>query len=114
MAGYYSYASLAVINKSINKQNEYGFATKISEYLTYRIPLVLTPVGEVKNYFIDGYNALFVEPDNVEQIAEASICLLNDREKADFLSDNAMRLVETEFSTSLNGAKLKTFLENCS
>jgi glycosyltransferase involved in cell wall biosynthesis len=114
LADYYSHASLAVINKSVNKQNEYCFATKISEYITYGIPLVLTPVGEVKNYFIDGYNALFVQPDNVEQISDALVCLLNDREKAGFLANNAMLLLETELNTSLNGSKLKRFLENCS
>ena len=113
LADYYSHASVAVINKSLNKQNEYGFATKISEYITYKIPLVLTPVGEVKNYFKDGYNALFVEPDNVEQIADALVCLLNDHMKAGFLANNAMHLLETEFNTSFNGAKLKTFFENC-
>ena len=112
LAYYYRHASFAIINKSRNKQNEYGFATKISEYIAFGIPIIVTQVGEMSNYFKNGFNALIVEPDNIDQIAQAIAKLTNDRKSAETLASNAFSLLETEFNSSLNGARLRDFLTN--
>jgi len=107
---YYRHATLAIVNKSRNKQNEYGFATKISEYVRYGIPMILTEVGEISNYFKNDYNAILVEPDNIHQIANAIERLVNDRESAERLAKNAIGLVEKDFNTNVNGARLRDFI----
>lgn len=107
---YYRHAKLAIVNKSHNKQNEYGFATKISEYVAYGIPMILTKVGEISNYFEHDYNAILVEPDNVDQIANAVERLVNDGELAEKLAKNAKSLLEKDFNTDVNGARLRDFI----
>ena len=107
---YYRHAKLAIVNKSHNKQNEYCFATKISDYIAYGIPMILTKVGEISNYFEHDYNAILVEPDNVDQIANAIERLVNDGELAEKLAKNAKSLLEKDFNTDVNGARLRDFI----
>ncbi len=110
LSDYLHHASLAIVNKSPNKQNEYCFATKISEYIAFGIPMILTRVGEVRHYFTDGYNALIVEPDDVVQLAKAIVKLFSERALVESLASNALKLLAKDFNTDYNGARLKDFL----
>lgn len=110
LSQYYKHAHLAIVNKCRSKQNKYGFATKISEYVAFRVPLILTSVGEIKNYFKDGFNATLVEPGNIEQLSEAIIYHFRNRDKVLQMANNAFKLLDQEFNPSYHGAFLKDFL----
>ena len=49
----------------------YGFPTKLAEYLASGRPVVATTVGDVNNYLVDGETAFLAEPENTESIADA-------------------------------------------
>lgn len=50
-----------VLPRKNDKQNYYGFSTKLSEYLVSGTPVVLTRTGVVGDYLSDGEDCIFVE-----------------------------------------------------
>ena len=50
---------------------EAGFPTKLGEYFACKKPVVLTKVGDMKNYFIDKKEVVFAEPENIDSIVTA-------------------------------------------
>ena len=109
---YYTKASLAIVNKSESKQNIYGFATKISEYVAFKIPLILTSVGEINYYFVNDFNAIIIPPNDYKLLSEKIILLLSNTEKANTLAENAVMLSETDFNPKIQGKNLSNFIEN--
>lgn len=108
---YYDNASLAIINKENTNQNIYGFATKISEYVAYKIPLILTQVGEINNYFKDGFNALFVPCNNTEILSEKIVQIFNSKSKSEKLAENATKLSETVFNPNIQAGIILKFMQ---
>lgn len=102
----YRHASMAIINKPHNVQNVYGFNTKISEYTAYKIAMILSKVGENVVYFKNDYNALIVEPNNIEEIAAGIIYLMNNPLKRQELANNAFKLTLKEFNPKYNATIL--------
>jgi len=54
------------------------FPQKIAEYTASGSPIISTNIGEVKNYFRDGINALLAEKYNVDQVAEKLNFVINN------------------------------------
>lgn len=51
---YLSKASMVIINKYRNQQNEHCFSTKLGEYLAAAKPVIITNVGEAMNWLENG------------------------------------------------------------
>lgn len=62
----------------------------------FRKPVVATRVGCLPEYVEDGVTGLLVSPANVEELADAIICLLSDDDLRHRLGENAKRWVEME------------------
>ncbi|MHB1529475.1 MAG: glycosyltransferase [Acidiferrobacteraceae bacterium] len=56
----------------------YGFPTKLAEYLASGRPVVATTVGDVTHYLTDEETAFLAEPENIESIDQAIRRLLRD------------------------------------
>ena len=56
-----SSAGALVLPRTNNKQNYYGFSTKLSEYATSGAPIILTDTGVVSSFFKDGQNCLMCD-----------------------------------------------------
>ena len=56
-----STAGALLLSRSNNKQNYYGFSTKLSEYAVSGTPIIMTNTGVVADYFQDGVNCLMCE-----------------------------------------------------
>ena len=111
LSNYLFYASLAIINKHNNLQNKYCFSTKISDYIKHNVPLILSYVGEVKNYFIHEYNCLFYQDNDIDDLSALILDLLENEEKAKSISKNAKNLILNEFSETTNGKNIHNFLK---
>ena len=59
-----------IINKRPNLQNRYCFATKLGEYLLTGKPVIISDVGEAKNYLKDGESAYIVDSGQPNLIAK--------------------------------------------
>lgn len=63
-------ASIMILPRSKQEYSAAGFPIKLGEYLLTGSPVIVTDVGEIKNYIEDGKEAYFVEPDNPVAFAE--------------------------------------------
>ena len=76
---------------------EEGISTVLLEAMACRVPVVATRVGGTVEVVREGVDALLVKPD-ASEIAEAVKRLLQDREQASRLSENAYRRVGEKYS----------------
>lgn len=74
---YYSTASILVLARPNNKQAEGGMPSKVAEYLSSGVPSVLTNVGDLSEYFKDGYNCYLAKPSSINSFAEKIIECVN-------------------------------------
>lgn len=95
---YQKNALMTIINKYDTQQNQYCFSTKLSEYLSFSIPVITTTVGEANYYLKDGVNAYIVEPHNPELIAERIIHIINNPEEAKEIGKAGYKLTLKEFN----------------
>jgi len=61
---------LLILPRPLNKRTKYGFSTKLSEYLTSGVPVLLTDVSDNALYIIDDYNGYIIPPGSSVAIAE--------------------------------------------
>lgn len=81
-----------------NIQAKYGFPTKLGEYLASGKPVVVTKVGDIPRFLIDGVNSYLAEPDNVESFAHKLRDCLDDPERAREIGAEGRKLVDTVFN----------------
>lgn len=73
MPEYLCSSSILALARPNNKQAEGGFPSKVAEYLSTGIPVVLTNVGELHTILKDGHNCYMSEPDSAELFAKKLI-----------------------------------------
>lgn len=56
-------ARLFVFSRPSSLQAQFGFSTKLGEYLATGKPVIVSNVGEVSKYLTDGINAFFCKSD---------------------------------------------------
>lgn len=60
-------ADLLLMLRENNRQNKYGFGTKIAEYLASGVPVLTTDVGDHLLYLRDGENAFVLDSNKLTQ-----------------------------------------------
>lgn len=105
----YVNAEMAIVNKYNNLQNKYCFASKLIDYISYRIPIITTSVGEV-TFFLNNKNSLVVEPGNYKLLTEKILFILHHKKEVDELAINAEKLLLNSFNYRKNGKQIKLFL----
>ena len=78
MSGLLVSANVLVLPRPQSVQAQYGFPTKLGEYLASGNPVVCTKVGEISNYLTDGEDAYLCEPDSSESLREKIILALEN------------------------------------
>lgn len=63
-------AEALVLDRPNSLQAQYGFPTKLGEYLLTGNPVVVTKVGDIPLYLKDGVSALLSEDRNPKEFAE--------------------------------------------
>jgi glycosyltransferase involved in cell wall biosynthesis len=75
-----------------------GMSNAILEYMLAGKPVVATNVGGNPELVREGFNGLLVEPKNAQQLEKALLSFLQDENKRRTMGQNALRLVQEEFS----------------
>ena len=104
-------AALALARPN-SKQAEGGFPTKLGEYLATGKPVIITDVGEICNFLIDGHNAFVAKPGDVNSFSEKIREVFVDYPKAMEIGKNGERLVDREFNYFKQAVKLAEFIES--
>lgn len=89
-----------------------NFPLSLLESLAAACPTVATAVGGMKEIIIDDYNGLLAEPESPESIAEKVLMLINDPEKMQRLSKNAIEDCKKRFSPEVVAAQTLDYYQS--
>lgn len=103
-------ATILAMARPESKQAQYGFPTKLGEYLATGNPVVLTSVGEIPLFLKDGVNAFVVKPGDYHAFAEKLIWIVEHQEEAERIAAKGKELVSTEFSSTTQTEKALYFI----
>lgn len=104
-------ASILALARPANLQAQYGFPTKLGEYLATGNPVVLTKVGDIPLFLNDNENAFLVEPNDYHAFAKKLIWVVEHPEDAEHVAKSGKELVETDFSSKTQIKKAIDFFE---
>ena len=76
----------------------FGSPTKLFEYMAAARPIVASRLGQIGDVLEDGRTALLVAPGSVEELGQAILRLLRDRELRDRLAHGARQAAITHHS----------------
>lgn len=106
-----SSAGALILPRANNKQNFYGFSTKLSEYAVSGTPIILTNTGVAADYFEDGVSCLMCDGYDREsfraKFEELANMSLAEKQK---LAENAYLVAKKHFDYRLYSTILKDFL----
>jgi glycosyltransferase involved in cell wall biosynthesis len=85
-------------------QADYGFPTKIIEYLSTGLPIATTLTGELGNYLFDKQNAFIIPSENICSASKIIIDALNNYELSIEVGRNGFKLIKNNFE-AVNVAK---------
>jgi glycosyltransferase involved in cell wall biosynthesis len=102
-------AAVLALARPSSVQAQYGFPTKLPEYLATGRPVLATRVGDIPLYLRDGVNAYLVEPDDVAAFAEKLDYVLTHPEEASEVGRTGSILTSREFSSVFQATRLAAF-----
>jgi glycosyltransferase involved in cell wall biosynthesis len=97
-------ADVLLLPRALGEFSTAGFPNKLGEYLASGRPVVVTRVGDIPKYLVDGQSALLAEPDDCDAFAEAVVRVLTHPEDADAIGAAGQRVAE-ELLASPRAAK---------
>lgn len=89
-----------------------NFPLSLLESLAAGCPTVATAVGGMKEIIIDDYNGLLADPESPASIAEKVLMLINDPEKMQRLSKNAIEDCKKRFSPEVVAAQTLDYYQS--
>lgn len=96
-------SDLVVISQTNNIFAQAGLPTKLAEYAACGRAILITDVGDVKNYFTDMKSCLICQPESAESMAEKIIFAINNPDITDQLGKNAQVVSDALFDFRSNG-----------
>lgn len=100
-------ATILALDRPQSIQAQYGFPTKLGEYLLTGNPVVVTSVGDVPQFLKDGESAYLVEPDNVEAFALKLEFVLSHPDESKQIGQNGREVALKYFSGKQIMSQLK-------
>jgi len=99
-------AKLLVSCRPQSIQSEFGFPTKVAEYLATGKPLVTTVTGDLAIYLIDKVNSFIVKIADTKTIGSKINEVLGDYEFAVQVAQNGKELVKEKFNPDIQIKKI--------
>lgn len=103
-------ASILALDRPDNLQAQYGFPTKLGEYLLTENPVVVTKVGDMPLFLKDGENALLAEPQNAESFSSKLIWTIEHPAEAAVIGRKGAELAKKEFNALVEAKKMARVL----
>lgn len=107
-----SNAMALALARPSNKQAEGGFPTKLGEYLATGRPVIITSVGDIENFLIDGRNSFIAKPNDIEDFATQIGNVFCDYDRAKKIGDEGKKLIYNEFNYKVQCEKLISFINH--
>lgn len=88
---------LALI-RTRNEQTEYGFPTKLVEYLASKRPVIVSEIGDISRFLEDKINAYLIKNNSVNEIVASMYDAFKHPEKSEMIGRNGRLVAEQHFS----------------
>ena len=105
-------ASILALSRPNNQQNQHGFPTKLGEYLATGNPVVVTSVGEIPRFIVDGKNGYLAKPDDVDSFSQKLLLAARDLDRGYNVGESGKELVESVFSSIVQVKQLSFVFNN--
>ena len=105
-------AKILVSFRPKSLQSEYGFPSKIVEYLAVGIPIITTLNGDLKLYLKDKINAFIVCDFKIESFVNKLYEVLENYEFALEVAQNGVLLVKNNFNPKINSRLIIDYHNN--
>ena len=103
-------AAMLALARPNNRQAQFGFPTKLGEYLATGNPVVVTDVGEIGDFLYDGVNCRMATPGDVEDFAEKMSWVAAHPDEARAIGMKGKELTRNEFSAFEQSRKALAFM----
>ena len=103
-------AHILALARPASLQSTGGFPTKLGEYLSTGRPAVITNVGDISRYLVDGINAIIVSPDDDDKYAQKLEYVLDNYESALNIANEGVKLTETIFNYNYQARRIEKFM----
>lgn len=104
-------AKLLVLSRPYSLQAQYGFPTKLVEYLATGKPVLATAHGDMRIFMREKENSFLLDSVTPEHIAEKIIEVLSNYQQAKKVGIEGQRLVDTSFNPIINVRPIVDVLE---
>jgi len=102
-------SKLLVLSRPNSIQAQYGFPTKLGEYLMTKNPIVITDVGDFKMYLKDKHDIIYTIPNDAEDFAAKINWVLNNYSIALQIGSNGKNVAMQSFNYKIEARKLLDF-----
>lgn len=79
---------------------------KLFEYMNFGLPIITSNFGEMQNYVLNNKVGISINPFNEQELADAVLELLSNRNKYELFSKNGISAVDEKYNWSLMDEKL--------
>ena len=91
-------AEILALDRPNNLQAQYGFPTKLGEYLSTGNPVVVTSVGDIPLFLKDGESAFIAAPQNTQSFADKLCWAIEHPEESKVIGENGKKVSEQSFN----------------
>jgi glycosyltransferase involved in cell wall biosynthesis len=106
----YQKSDVLVITRDNSLFANYGFPYKLSEYLSYKKPVICSAISDIPALFTDYVDILLTQPSNIESIINKMKYSIEHKSELMQIAENGFKKCYDYFSISKNGKKLYDFL----
>jgi glycosyltransferase involved in cell wall biosynthesis len=103
-------ATVLALARPDNIQAKGGFPTKLGEYLSTGNPVVITDVGEHKDYLTDDVTAFIVPPGDPYAFADKLLKAVNESIEASMIGKAGREVALSQFNYQIQAEKLYGFI----
>jgi glycosyltransferase involved in cell wall biosynthesis len=105
-------SSVLVLPRPHSLQAQNGFPTKLGEYLASGRPTIITNVGEISKYLIDGESTYISVPGNINSLSDNLIKVISDLKKAEKIGKNGRSIADKYFNNVKQTKKIIDFIQH--
>ena len=99
-------AEVLVLARPYNNQAQYGFPTKLGEYLLSGNPVVVTSVGDIPYFLHHGVSAILARPSDAQDFCEKMLWVVDHNEEARDIGVRGREVALTSFNGIIEAKKL--------
>lgn len=105
-------SDILALDRPDSIQSQCGFPTKLGEYLLTGHPVVVTNVGNISQFLIDGKSALLARERDAQDFANKLLWALNNPDIASKIGQQGRQVALNSFNSNIETLKLISLLKS--